>query len=92
MELAGKKYLLTQKKVTDLGLEVLRSFSSAVFQPVWPLLAIYTIDIRLWGKAVDVWFFASLAAVILSWGSGQYLQKRFSSFPKNDAIPGLHIP
>lgn len=81
MEIVEKKYLLTPKRVTTLALEVLRSFSGPIFQPVWPLLAIYTVDVTLWGKAVDVWFFASLAAVILSWGSNQYLQKRFSSFP-----------
>lgn len=83
MEIAEKKYGLTQKKVTTVAFEALRSFSGPIFQPIWPLLAIYTVDVELWGKAVDVWFFASLASIILSWGSNQYLQKRFSSFPNN---------
>jgi len=81
MELAEKKLFVTPKKVTTITLEALRSVSGPIFQPVWPLLAIYTVNIELWGKAVDVWFFASLASIILSWGSNQYLQKRFSSFP-----------
>ena len=81
MELSERKYLFAQKKLTTVFLEALRSFSGPIFQPIWPLLAIYTVDIQLWGKAVDVWFFASLATIILSWGSNQYLQKRFASFP-----------
>ncbi len=81
MELSEKRTLFKQKKATTVMLDALRSFSGPIFQPVWPLIAIYTVDIELWGKAVDVWFFASLAAIILSWGSNQYLQKRFSSFP-----------
>jgi hypothetical protein len=81
MELVEKKLFLSPKKVTSITLDALRSVSGPIFQPVWPLLAIYTVNIELWGKAVDVWFFASLASIILSWGSNQYLQKRFSSFP-----------
>ncbi len=81
MEIVEKKHVLTQKRAAAVALEALRSFSGPIFQPIWPLLAIYTMDIELWGKAVDVWFFASLASIILSWGSNQYLQKRFSSFP-----------
>lgn len=81
MELIQKKFLLSPKKATTIAMEALRSFSGPIFQPVWPLLAIYMVNIELWGKAVDVWFFASIASIILSWGSNQYLQKRFSSFP-----------
>jgi hypothetical protein len=81
MSVAQKRMSLPQKKVTSVVLEAVRTFSGPIFQPVWPLLAIYTVDIDLWGKAVDVWFFASLATIILSWGSNQYLQKRFASFP-----------
>lgn len=81
MEAAAKKPMISPQKVTSVTLEALRSVSGPIFQPVWPLLAIYTLNIELWGKVVDVWFFASLAGIILSWGSNQYLQKRFSSFP-----------
>src|SRR5688572_5847516 len=81
MSVAQKRISLPQKKVTSVIMEALRTFSGPIFQPVWPLLAIHTVDIDLWGKAVDVWFFASLATIILSWGSNQYLQKRFASFP-----------
>jgi len=81
MEVAENRSSYAQKKVVSVSLEALRTFSGPIFQPVWPLVAIYTVDVDLWGKAVDVWFFASLATVILSWGSNQYLQKRFASFP-----------
>jgi hypothetical protein len=81
MELTEKKQLFSQKKLTTIVLEAVRYSSGPIFQPVWPLLAIYTVNLELWGKAVDVWFFASLATIILTWGSNQYLQKRFSSFP-----------
>lgn len=75
------KYLPYNKRATTVALEVFGTFSNIIFQPIWPLLAIYTFNIELWGKAVDIWFFASLASVILTWGSNQYLQKRFSSLP-----------
>src|SRR5688572_1257964 len=81
MEVAEKKTSLSKKKITTVILEAVRSFSGPIFQPMWPLLAICTVDVELWGKAVDVWFFTSLACSILLWGSSQYLQKRFSSFP-----------
>ncbi len=81
MEFTQDRSLYSQKKFVSVFLEAVRTFTGPLFAPIWPLLAIYTVDIELWGKAVDVWFFASLATIILSWGSSQYLQKRFTSFP-----------
>lgn len=81
MEAVEKRSIFSQKKASTIVLDALRSFAGPIFQPIWPLLVIYTADVQLWGKAVDVWFFASFAAIILSWGSNQYLQKRFASFP-----------